>query len=261
VLIVLFQHLIDLFYAIWPRPFPVKECLEKVKIVAHRGAHSKAVTENTLEAFQKALDLKLYGIEFDIRWTKDLVPVVHHDKCLNRIFKIDVLISEINFKELRQIAPDVPSLSEAIQLCAKKIHLFIELKDEYFPNLIKQNDILTQVLSELKPGDDFHLMSLDNNVLSKFNQFDKKTYLLIAVLNMLEQFELSKQNEISGVTGHFFLFKNKYLKECQNIGLLSGTGFPKSMNAFKAEVNREIDFIFTDHPDRLIRYLKILKSE
>jgi glycerophosphoryl diester phosphodiesterase len=47
-------------------------------IIAHRGVTSPA-RENTLEAFRKAIELGADMIEFDVRRTKDLRVVVHHD--------------------------------------------------------------------------------------------------------------------------------------------------------------------------------------
>jgi len=52
-------------------------------IIAHRGASSHA-PENTLAAFQMAIDAGVEGVEFDVRLAKDGVPVVIHDRDLRR---------------------------------------------------------------------------------------------------------------------------------------------------------------------------------
>ncbi len=54
-----------------------------MKIYAHRG-YSAAFPENTLAAFQGALDLGVYGVELDIHASADGVPVVIHDEDLAR---------------------------------------------------------------------------------------------------------------------------------------------------------------------------------
>ena len=54
-----------------------------VKIQAHRGA-SKIRPENTLCAFQKAIDLHADGIELDVYLISDGSLVVHHDTQLKR---------------------------------------------------------------------------------------------------------------------------------------------------------------------------------
>ena len=51
---------------------------QKPLIIAHRGASALA-PENTFAAFQKAIEDGAEGIEFDVRLSKDGVPVVFHD--------------------------------------------------------------------------------------------------------------------------------------------------------------------------------------
>ena len=58
----------------------------KQNIIAHRGVHNqeKGIIENTLEAFQKAIE-KNYNIELDLHCTKDGEVIVFHDDNLKRI--------------------------------------------------------------------------------------------------------------------------------------------------------------------------------
>ncbi len=51
--------------------------------IAHRGA-SGLYPENTLLAMRKALDLGADMIEFDLRLTKDGVPILQHDRVIDR---------------------------------------------------------------------------------------------------------------------------------------------------------------------------------
>lgn len=56
----------------------------KPLIIAHRGASAHA-PENTLAAFQRAIDDGADGLEFDVRIARDGVPVVFHDSTLRRM--------------------------------------------------------------------------------------------------------------------------------------------------------------------------------
>ena len=81
---------VDLFYEKMPQSFPDTEKLKQCKIISHRGEHdNKMVYENTIPAFDRVNEAGVWGIEFDIRWTKDLKPVVFHDRDLPRVFKSD----------------------------------------------------------------------------------------------------------------------------------------------------------------------------
>lgn len=53
---------------------------KQTQIIAHRGAWKEfALPENSIASLQKAIELKCYGSEFDVRRTKDGILVVNHD--------------------------------------------------------------------------------------------------------------------------------------------------------------------------------------
>lgn len=68
-------------------------------IIGHRGASAHA-PENTLAAFQMALDAGADGIEFDVQMAKDGVPVVIHDADLRRTGLRDERVSDLTSKQL-----------------------------------------------------------------------------------------------------------------------------------------------------------------
>lgn len=71
-------------------------------IIAHRGASFNA-PENTLAAFQMAVDAGADGIEFDVRISKDRVPVVIHDETLSRTALRPEKVSDLTHEELSRI--------------------------------------------------------------------------------------------------------------------------------------------------------------
>ncbi|MET0754438.1 MAG: glycerophosphodiester phosphodiesterase family protein [Pyrinomonadaceae bacterium] len=73
--------------------------LKKPLIIAHRGASALA-PENTLAAFQKAIDDGAEGIEFDVQLAKDGVPVVFHDYDLKRTGRREGKVSDFTSEEL-----------------------------------------------------------------------------------------------------------------------------------------------------------------
>lgn len=96
-------------------------------IIAHRGA-SAAKRENTLEAFEIAIEMKADAIEMDIRRTADGVLVVHHDPTIS-----DSGIAALTYRELDSRAGalgyHIPTLEETLKYCAGRIALDIELKE------------------------------------------------------------------------------------------------------------------------------------
>jgi len=71
-------------------------------IIAHRGASARA-PENTLAAFQMAIDAGAEGVEFDVRLAKDDVPVVIHDHDLKRVGSLNERVASLTSNELGRI--------------------------------------------------------------------------------------------------------------------------------------------------------------
>ncbi|HEL1612189.1 TPA: hypothetical protein TXL52_000220 [Streptococcus suis] len=103
---------------------------------AHRGFHDNAgpAPENSLLAIQLAVE-KGYGIEFDIRLTKDGQLVVFHDETLKRTSGIDQNIEELTYEELLSFSlfaskERIPLLSQILSTVAGRVPLIVELKSE-----------------------------------------------------------------------------------------------------------------------------------
>ncbi len=98
------------------------------EIIAHRGASALASHENTLEAFQIAIQLHADYAEFDIRMTKDGQLIAFHNPDLN-----GRPIREFTYKELCAMTCSegyiIPRLQEVLEFCRGKIKLDIELKE------------------------------------------------------------------------------------------------------------------------------------
>lgn len=99
---------------------------------AHRGLHNEKVSENTLEAFERACRAGV-GIELDVQLTCDGVLVVFHDADLERLMGDGSKVSELTLSQLREfILPDgqyVPTFSEVLELVNGRVPLLVELKN------------------------------------------------------------------------------------------------------------------------------------
>jgi glycerophosphoryl diester phosphodiesterase len=91
---------------------------------AHRGASARA-PENTLEAFQLALELGASGLESDVWSTSDGVPVLDHDGR----FELAGVVRPIHTLERSALPPHVPTLAELYEACGPGAPLSLDLKD------------------------------------------------------------------------------------------------------------------------------------
>jgi len=113
----------------------------RVLIIGHRGV-SNIAPENTLKAFQKAIELGADYIEFDIHQSKDGEIVIMHDANTYAITGNKGLIKKMTLTELRMLdcgeGERIPTLLELIRIAKGKIGLQIEIKAKNLAeNLVK----------------------------------------------------------------------------------------------------------------------------
>ena len=98
-----------------------------LQVHGHRGARAVR-PENTLAAFQYAIAVGADAIEMDVAVTRDGVPVIAHDAHLESLDSRPA-IRELSLADVRRMAPDIPTLDEALELAARGAFLFnIEIK-------------------------------------------------------------------------------------------------------------------------------------
>lgn len=112
------------------------------KCIAHRGFSSK-YPENTLLAFEKAVEAGSHGIEIDVHFSADKVPVIIHDRTLDRTTDARGYVCERTAAELQRVNaaalfPDmppqpVPTLEQYFEMMhGNDLILNIELKNLEF---------------------------------------------------------------------------------------------------------------------------------
>ena len=85
--------------------------------------------ENTLAAFREAIAAGSDGIEFDVRLTRDRVPVIIHDNTLRRTTGLPNRVADLTWPELETLDVGVPSLEQLFTLFeANDLLLFLEMK-------------------------------------------------------------------------------------------------------------------------------------
>ncbi len=140
-------------------------------VVGHRGCRS-LYPENTLPSFQKAIELGVDAIEFDVHPTKDGHLVITHDNSLERCSNGKGAVHDYTLEQLKQLdfgswkGPEhkgiqIPTLEEVLDLITQtapqNLQILIELKEndnactEHVLAVIRQYGIIdrTVVLSFL----------------------------------------------------------------------------------------------------------------
>lgn len=111
----------------------------KINSVNHRGYED--APENTLSAFRMSAEMGFSMVECDISFTKDGVPVLLHDKSVERTSDGEGEIRELTFEEVRLLdfgswkdekyaGEKIPTVREFLQLCSElNLHPYLEVKD------------------------------------------------------------------------------------------------------------------------------------
>jgi len=107
--------------------------------IAHRGA-SAYEPENTLRAFDRAIEMDATMLELDVHLSQDGYPVVIHDADLSRTAGgagriVDMTLDQIKGFDVGQ-GERVPTLSEVIELVRGRAELYIELKGQRTPEAV-----------------------------------------------------------------------------------------------------------------------------
>jgi len=119
-------------------------------VIGHRGVCGHE-PENTLRSFQKAIDMKLEMIEFDVHCCGTGEVVVIHDFTLEGTTNGKGNVSDISLEELKKLdagkGEKVPTLKETIAFIDRRIKLNIELKG---PNTaLKVLELIEWAVNEL----------------------------------------------------------------------------------------------------------------
>ena len=154
----------------------IKLDLSKPIVTAQRGAQGLVEHENTIEAFEKAIELKADSIECDVRKTSDGVIIINHNEDIEGLIIKDHTYAEICEATLKK-GYKQPTLLEGLEFVKGKILIDIEIKEEgYVP------EIINQILSVLTV-EEFWIRSFFDSVLKEIKEINPNitTVLLIGI--------------------------------------------------------------------------------
>lgn len=101
--------------------------------IAHRGLHDEKRPENSLAAFEAAIEAG-YAIETDVRFTGDGALVIFHDDELLRMAGDPRRVGGCTLETLKSLRlmgteEKIPSFSEFLETVGGRVPLLIEIKD------------------------------------------------------------------------------------------------------------------------------------
>lgn len=156
-------------------------------IFAHRGGNFVA-PENTLPAFQTALDMGVDGIELDVHCAKDGELVVIHDYSVETITDGQGLVSDYTAKELAALDAGshfdpsfsdvgIPTLAQVLDLIGDRCLVNIEIKSEDVRTGGDQAEPLLAMIKKRRLYDQVIISSFNPVSLIKVRSLDRRVAL------------------------------------------------------------------------------------
>lgn len=243
--------------------------LKLPKIIGHRGACGYA-PENTIESIYTAYDMGLEWVEIDVKLTKDQVPIIFHDKELNRTTNGSGYVAEKDYDYIKQLEAGswfsesfagikIPTLDEILEVIIE-LNLGLNLEIKSCPGREKETaEIALDHLSQVWDDHDKILISSFSHVsletaldmasdwprglLIKADEFlpnwkELSDYLEVTTLNIEDELVTqSLVHEISDYEKKILVYtinSPERARELQSLG---------------------VDSIFTDYPDLILESL------
>ncbi|MBS2040066.1 glycerophosphodiester phosphodiesterase [bacterium] len=211
--------------------------------VAHRGSAQHAI-ENTLPAFQQAVQDGADVLELDIHLTLDKDLAVIHDDTLERTHGNPGEVRKMTSQELRALG--VPMLNDVLQLT--QTPLFVEIKHPKGGRHEGIEQILVDQLDAAQADGRTTVISFDEESLKKVHELDPA--LPTGYLYSGRPIDMEKTRDELGITylaPHFSLVNADYIEQAHSAGLKVDAWVVNRTRDMKRLADLHCDALTTDH--------------
>ena len=233
----------------------------QIAVISHRGEHLTH-PENTLPAFEAAIEAGADFFELDVRATSDGRLVLMHDGTVNRTTDGKGKVRELTFNQIRALdagakfdpkftGTKVPTFEEGLNLAHGKIGVYVDCKDLSPADLVAALEKTGMLKNVVIYGDSGFLkdvLALEPSLLAMPEAGNaSRLEKLVSNLNLrIAAFDKSdfKDDVIAGA---------KRLKIKIYVDRLWDADKPEF---WQDAVDRGADGIQTDHPAALVEYLR-----
>jgi len=221
--------------------------------IGHRGACGYE-PENTLRSFQKAIEMRVPMIEFDVYALGGGEVVVIHDDTVDRTTNGKGYVQKMSFEEIRMLdagkGEKVPTLQEVLDLVAGKIQVNVELKGEGTAEPVAK--IIEEYVHDKGWSyDHFLVSSFNHHELKKFHEICPKVRIgaLLSAIP-LGYATLAEDMGCYSINLDKDFINQEFVADAHGRGLkvfVWTVNEPEDISRMK---ELEVDGIFTNYPDR-----------
>ena len=251
-----------------------------IKVIAHRGG-SDLAPENTLAAFQNAIDLGVDMIEIDVEQTSDSIVVVIHDEKVDRTTNGTGWVDSLSFAYVKTLDAGswfdkkfknerIPSLEEVLQFVDGRVILLVEIKagSERYPGIEQRT---AEAIQKYNAHSWTIVQSFNEKAIERVRLLDPgiETYYLLG--RNFKQYYQEIRNQINqdtpikpgydGIAVHHSMLDSKSVDSIKQFGLGVFTWTVDEVEAMKKMMDAGVDGIITDAPDKLIDHIESINAK
>ena len=229
--------------------------------VAHRGA-SGNYPENTLIAFQRALEISVDEIELDLHSTRDGRLVVMHDAAVDRTTDGTGAIGELTLAEIKALdagggfaeqfrGERVPTWEEALDLVQGKVMLNVHLKEGGNPDGNYERTV-AKALHDFGMVEDSIIACSDESV-GIFAEIDPRIECRIfrAQRTPEEYIEKSVEMGLRTMQPGRDITTRDFVRKAHAAGRIVHVFYADTPDDMRAFIEIGVDGILTNYPERL----------
>jgi len=219
----------------------------KLLLLGHRGARLYA-PENTIPAFDLALEHGVDGFEFDVRSTRTKQSIVCHDRKFNRLPVRTRTMEQIRAKCSVDGSP--PCLDDVLERYSRSAFLNIEVK------VRGMEQVVVQAVRQFPPQRGYFISSFLPSVVRRLHALDG-SLVLGAISKSYWHLRRWKTLPVSYVVPHYGLLTPKLVDELHSAGKTVITWTVNDPRKMLSAAGMGVDGIISDDTKLLVKTLAI----
>ena len=235
--------------------------LTRTQVTAHRGA-SKAAPENTMPAFEAAIESGADYIELDVQLTKDGELVVFHDDNIKRTTNGNGILTNMTYDELQKYSAGswfkddgsfddvkIPKLSEVLELVGHDILLNIEIKSH--GNVKATAEKVVELVEEYDIGSSCYITSFSYQALKKVKELQPKIKTAL-IANIAPSTVYSQMKYIDAVSMNYLFVNSSVVNYAHHSGKKVFVWTVDRSGEMKKMMALGVDNIITNRPEKCL---------
>ncbi|MDP8024039.1 MAG: glycerophosphodiester phosphodiesterase [Nitrososphaeria archaeon] len=231
-------------------------------LFGHRGARGLA-PENTLPAFDLALQYGMDGVELDVHESADGEIIVMHDELVDRTTNGNGYIKEMTLEQIKSLdagikfspkyaGTKVPTLSEVFERYREKFLYKVEIKHsyEYYPGIEEK---VLETIEKFHLKKNVQIISFDFNALKRIRELDRDIDVGLIIEGRPRWFvDIAKKLEAKWIQAFQGLVYSKDdVIELHKKEVKLGLWTVNEIKDIRKFCEMEVDDLTGDYPDRL----------